>query len=38
MDLINYVVKELEALLHYFENDNNHVMRGMSIFIVADSA
>ena len=35
---LNYVIKRLEKLLKYFEEDNNHIIRGMSIFIVADAA
>ena len=38
MALLNYVISELKKLLQYLEHDNNHVIRGMSIFIVADSA
>ena len=31
-DAIEYVLKEIEPILAYFETENEHIMRGMSLF------
>ena len=37
-DALAYVTDELKKLQQYFEEDNTRQIRGMSVFIVADSA
>ena len=36
-DAIANVVTELKKMLEFFENDNVHYMRGMSVFIAIDT-
>jgi hypothetical protein len=35
---IEYSIEELKPIIDYFENENEHIMRGMSLFIITDSA
>jgi len=35
---IEYSIKELQPILNYFVDENEHIMRGMSLFIITDSA
>ena len=36
-DAIAYVKEQLIQILSYFTDDNEHTMRGMSLFVVVDS-
>ena len=36
-DALDYVIFELKKMLKYFQNVNEHLIRGMSLFIVIDS-
>ena len=38
IDAIKFVIAEVKKMLKYFTNDNEHIIRGMSVFIVIDSA
>ena len=34
---MEYIKEQLTLLLSYFTDDNEHIMRGMSVFVVVDS-
>ncbi len=37
-DAVDYVIGELKKMKKYFEEENEHIIRDTSLFIVVDSA
>ena len=36
-DALNFVIGELKEILKYCQRENEHIIRGMSLFIIIDS-